>query len=79
MDEPLTIGALAARTGLPTSTLRYYDRIGLIPATGRSAGQRRYDPKVIGRVRAARCASDRASPWRRSDDSSWRCSTGHLT
>jgi MerR family redox-sensitive transcriptional activator SoxR len=52
MSDPLTIGELAARTGLPTSTLRYYDRIGLIPATSRSGGQRRYDPSVIQRVRA---------------------------
>jgi MerR family redox-sensitive transcriptional activator SoxR len=52
VSAPLTIGELAGRTGLPTSTLRYYDRIGLIPATGRSGGQRRYDPKVIQRVRA---------------------------
>jgi MerR family transcriptional regulator, redox-sensitive transcriptional activator SoxR len=52
MRDPLTIGELAADTGLPTSTLRYYDRIGLIPATSRSGGQRRYDPKVIQRVRA---------------------------
>jgi MerR family transcriptional regulator, redox-sensitive transcriptional activator SoxR len=52
MSDPLTIGELAARTGLPTSTLRYYDRIGLIPATSRSGGQRRYDPKVLQRVRA---------------------------
>jgi MerR family transcriptional regulator, redox-sensitive transcriptional activator SoxR len=52
MSAPLTIGELAARTGLPTSTLRYYDRIGLVPATGRSGGQRRYDPKVLQRVRA---------------------------
>jgi MerR family transcriptional regulator, redox-sensitive transcriptional activator SoxR len=52
MSDSLTIGDLAARTGLPTSTLRYYDRIGLIPATGRSGGQRRYHPRVIQRVRA---------------------------
>ena len=52
MSDPLTIGELAARTGLPTSTLRYYDRIGLLPATGRSGGQRRYGPKVIQRARA---------------------------
>lgn len=52
MSAPLTIGELAAHTGLPTSTLRYYDRIGLVPATSRSGGQRRYDPKVIERVRA---------------------------
>ena len=52
MSAPLTIGELAARTGLPTSTLRYYDRIGLVPATGRSGGQRRYDPQVLQRLRA---------------------------
>ena len=52
MGDPLTIGELAARSGLPTSTLRYYDRIGLIPVTSRSGGQRRYDPKVLQRVRA---------------------------
>jgi MerR family redox-sensitive transcriptional activator SoxR len=52
VSAPLTIGELAARTGLPTSTLRYYDRIGLVPATGRSGGQRRYDPKVLQRLRA---------------------------
>jgi MerR family redox-sensitive transcriptional activator SoxR len=52
VGEPMTIGELAAHTGVPTSTLRYYDRIGLVPATGRSGGQRRYDAKVIGRVRA---------------------------
>ena len=39
MSAPLTIGELAARTGLPTSTLRYYDRIGLIP--GASAAMTR--------------------------------------
>jgi MerR family redox-sensitive transcriptional activator SoxR len=52
MGDPLTIGELAARTGLPTSTLRYYDRIGLVRATSRSGGQRRYDPKVLQRLRA---------------------------
>jgi MerR family transcriptional regulator, redox-sensitive transcriptional activator SoxR len=52
MSDPLTIGELAARSGLPTSTLRYYDRIGLVPATGRSGGQRRYDPKVLQRLRS---------------------------
>jgi MerR family redox-sensitive transcriptional activator SoxR len=52
VSDRLTIGELAARTGMPASTLRYYDRIGLVPATGRSGGQRRYDPKVIERLHA---------------------------
>ena len=29
-------GEVARRTGLPTSTLRYYERIGLLPAPGRT-------------------------------------------
>jgi MerR family regulatory protein len=36
LGDPLTIGDLAVRSGLPTSTLRYYDRIGLILATSRT-------------------------------------------
>jgi DNA-binding transcriptional MerR regulator len=52
MTELLSIGEMAARTGVRTSTLRYYDRIGLVPATGRSSGQRRYAPKVVERMRA---------------------------
>lgn len=52
MNDLLSIGDMAARTGVPASTLRYYDRIGLAPATGRSSGQRRYAPKMVERVRA---------------------------
>jgi MerR family redox-sensitive transcriptional activator SoxR len=52
VSDQLAIGELAARTGVPASTLRYYDRIGLVAATARSGGQRRYDSAVIGRVRA---------------------------
>jgi MerR family transcriptional regulator, redox-sensitive transcriptional activator SoxR len=51
--ELLAIGEVASRTGVPTSTLRYYDRIGLVPATGRAGGKRRYDGRaVVQRVRA---------------------------
>lgn len=38
MNEPLTIGATAARYGISTHTLRYYDKIGLLPATDRAHG-----------------------------------------
>jgi len=41
-DEPgLTIGALAVRTGTTAETIRYYERIGLLPAPQR-AGSGRY-------------------------------------
>jgi DNA-binding transcriptional MerR regulator len=43
MDEPtLAIGDLATRAGVATSTIRFYERRGLLPADARRSGQRRY-------------------------------------
>ena len=39
----LTITAIARKAGLRTSTLRYYEKIGLLPSARRVAGRRRYD------------------------------------
>jgi MerR family transcriptional regulator, mercuric resistance operon regulatory protein len=40
----MTIGALSERTGVNIETIRYYERIGLMPAPPRSEGRRRlYD------------------------------------
>jgi MerR family transcriptional regulator, redox-sensitive transcriptional activator SoxR len=39
----LTITAVAREAGVRTSTLRYYERIGLLPSARRVAGRRRYD------------------------------------
>ena len=36
--EAMKIGALAARSGLPVKTLRYYEDLGLLPAIGRTEG-----------------------------------------
>jgi MerR family transcriptional regulator, redox-sensitive transcriptional activator SoxR len=46
----LTIGEIARRTGVATSTLRYYESIGLLPKAVRQSGQRRYDPTTIRAV-----------------------------
>ncbi|MFN2279344.1 MAG: MerR family transcriptional regulator [Candidatus Promineifilaceae bacterium] len=46
MDK-LTIGEVAEATGVPTSTLRYYEKLGIIPPPQRSSGQRRYHPEVL--------------------------------
>jgi MerR family transcriptional regulator, redox-sensitive transcriptional activator SoxR len=46
-EELLTIGDLAARVGVRTSTLRYYEDEGLLVPAGRVSGQRRYDPGAI--------------------------------
>jgi MerR family mercuric resistance operon transcriptional regulator len=47
----LTIGKLAARTGVNVETIRYYERVGMIPAPPRSpGGQRRYEEDHLRRL-----------------------------
>src|SRR5919198_5093842 len=52
MDElpELTIGEVARRAGVATSSIRYYERIGLLPPPDRVHGQRRYEPDVLGKL-----------------------------
>src|SRR5258707_395658 len=45
----LTIGTLAARSGVHLETIRYYERIGLMPEPGRTVGGDRQRPGVGGR------------------------------
>ncbi len=48
----LSITDVARRTGVPTSTLRYYDRLGLVASAGRGGnGYRRYDERALDRLR----------------------------
>jgi DNA-binding transcriptional MerR regulator len=45
------ISDVARRTGLPTSTLRYYERIGLLPVPGRTeSGYRAYEERALERL-----------------------------
>jgi len=46
----LTIGQLARRTGLATSAIRYYERVGLLPPAERVSGQRRYREDAVARL-----------------------------
>jgi DNA-binding transcriptional MerR regulator len=50
MDERLTIGELARRTGVAGSALRYWEELGLLPAPARVSGQRRYPPSAVEMV-----------------------------
>ena len=52
MDElpELTIGEVARRAGVATSSIRYYERIELLPRPERVSGQRRYGPDVLGKL-----------------------------
>jgi DNA-binding transcriptional MerR regulator len=43
----LPIGDVARASGKAASSIRYYERIGLIPAPQRVSGQRRYSPAVL--------------------------------
>jgi MerR family transcriptional regulator, aldehyde-responsive regulator len=49
VEEELTIAQAAARAGLPESTLRYGERIGLVRPIGRdgSSGHRRYTAEDV--------------------------------
>jgi DNA-binding transcriptional MerR regulator len=46
----LTIGEVSRRAGVATSSIRYYERIGLLPEPDRLGGQRRYDADVLGKL-----------------------------
>jgi MerR family copper efflux transcriptional regulator len=48
----LSITDVARAAGVPTSTLRYYDRLGLLASDGRADnGYRRYDDRALDRLR----------------------------
>ncbi len=55
-----SIGETARQTGLSVDTLRYYEKIGLLPKVARdTGGRRRYEPRDLSRLhfiqRAQRC------------------------
>ena len=50
MSTALTIGEVARRTDVAPTTLRYYEKIGLLAAPSRAGGQRRYDDAVLTRL-----------------------------
>ena len=54
MAALLSIGELAKRAGVATSTLRYYDDLGLVAPTARESGRRRYEPGLVQRVQVIR-------------------------
>jgi DNA-binding transcriptional MerR regulator len=49
-DASMTIGQVAARAGVATSAVRYYERRGLLAADARQSGQRRYTPATLRRL-----------------------------
>lgn len=58
MDEQLTIGQVATRTGVATSALRFYEDQGLISSARTEGNQRRYSRDVIRIVSVVRAAQE---------------------
>jgi MerR family mercuric resistance operon transcriptional regulator len=57
LTSPLTIGQLAHAAGVPTSTVRYYERLGLFKAEARTrANYRSYSARAVERLRFIRAA-----------------------
>ena len=55
----LSTGALARRAGLNLETLRYYEKVALLPAPRRAAnGYRQYPPEAVARLRFTRRARE---------------------
>ena len=57
MNASLSIGDLAAATGLRTSAIRYYEDAGVLPKPDRVSGKRRYTPDTIDRLMLVRFCS----------------------
>ena len=57
MDQQYTIGQLARAAGVPTTTLRYYERAGLVRPTMRGDNTYRlYDAQTLDVIRFIRAA-----------------------
>lgn len=57
MADALTIGKVAAAAGVTVDTIRYYERLGLLPRSARTAaGYRQYPPGVVNRLALVRNA-----------------------
>lgn len=52
----MTIGKLATESGLPASTIRYWEKVGVLPKPVRIGGQRRYAPDAVHRLAVLRLA-----------------------
>ncbi len=57
--EPLTIGRLSRRTGMPVRTIRYWSDVGALPPSGRTAaGYRLYGTASVARLELIRTLRD---------------------
>jgi MerR family redox-sensitive transcriptional activator SoxR len=50
MQSELAIGEVARQAGVPASTLRYWERAGVLEAPSRVGGKRRYDQSMLRQI-----------------------------
>lgn len=55
-NAPLRIGEVARALGMSADTLRYYEKIGLLPPAAKRGGMRYYDAAALSRLRFIRRA-----------------------
>lgn len=56
MMQTWQIGDIAKKSGVPTSTIRYYEEIELLPPAERVNGRRQYDDTILPRLTLIRLA-----------------------
>lgn len=47
----MSISEVATQAGVRTSSIRYYESVGVLPEPERQGGQRRYGPEAVGRLK----------------------------
>jgi DNA-binding transcriptional MerR regulator len=63
VESGLTVQEASDRTGLSAHTIRYYERIGLIPSIERASnGHRRYSEDDIGWIEFLKCVRSTGMP-----------------
>jgi DNA-binding transcriptional MerR regulator len=63
MNAGLTVQQSAQKTGLSVHTIRYYERVGLIPSVRRAGnGHRRYTEDDIGWIEFVKCLRSTGMP-----------------
>jgi DNA-binding transcriptional MerR regulator len=51
----MKIGEIAGHAGVTVDTVRFYERVGVLPAPARTeSGYRDYEPDTVGRIRLTR-------------------------
>ncbi len=78
-EKLLSISEVGETTGLPSSALRYYERVGLLSPKARIGGRRHYTPDVLQRLaiigllqEVGFTISEIGDLLRRKSDNGWR-------